>query len=431
MTWWPGSGRRFEGASRPCEPAAPPNCGCPAETASPARPAAAALGPHHGADHLPLVPGQHRRGRRVGRVPRVAVQAAHPPCRDRVKRQALDQRVGILQPPVLDPGPALEDPEILLDLPTGLVPTHDPFRPRRRRSPLARQQQPLQRFVSRRRLDLQNAHRPRRHRTVRRPVLRRLQFHPPDAQLGLRRPLPARPLPALRVDRHLPPGLHRHLEVRLRRQRPPHRRLQLRVPDLHPPPPARVRPHQPRLVRMRRLPLQQSVNVALPVPDHHHPRPGTRPPQRPALIESPEPAPTLLLKFRRRFRFRPRPRLQPAHPQRPPPLGEHHRRMHEQTPRAARPLPKRSQPRRALPQTRVVQRRRVLHQQYRRLRPAALHQRLPMRLQDVLAVHLASGPSRHKFRIDGLGSNDVFLLHRTLAVRGECPATLFLVVAMH
>ncbi len=98
------------------------------------------------------------------------------------------------------------------------------------------------------------------------------------------------------------------------------------------------------LVRMRSLPLQQLVNVALAVPDHHHPRPGTRPPQRPALIEPPEPAPALLLPFHRRFGFRPRPRLQPAHPQRPPSLGKRHRRMHEQTPCAALTLPKRSQP---------------------------------------------------------------------------------------
>ena len=89
-----------------------------------------------------------------------------------------------------------------------------------------------------------------------------------------------------------------------------------------------------------------------------------------------------------RLGFRPRPRLQAAHPQRPPTLGERHRRMHEQTPRVARPLLKRSQPLRALPQTGVVERRRVLHQQHRRLPPAARHQRLPVRLQNVVARHL-------------------------------------------
>ena len=293
------------------------------------------------------------------------------------------------QPPVFDPGSALEDPEILFDPPTGLVPPHDPFRPFRRRAPLARHQQPFQRRAPRRRVGLQYPHHPRRYRPIRWPVLRRQQFHLPDAQLGHRRPRRPRPLPALRADPHRPTRLHRRLEVRLRRQRPNHRRPQLPVPHLHPPLPARTRPHhQTGLVGMRRLPLQQVVDVALPVPDHHHPRPGARPTQRPALVEPPEPAPALLLPLRRRFGLRTRPRLQAAHPQRPTPLGERHRRMHEQAPRAARPLLKRTQPPRARLQTRVVQRRRVLHQQHRRRLPAALHQRFPVRLQNVFAAHL-------------------------------------------
>ena len=118
------------------------------------------------------------------------------------------------------------------------------------------------------------------------------------------------------------------------------------------------------------------------------PRLRAGPPQRPALIESPEPAPTLLLPLRRRRGFRPRPRLQTAHPQRPPTRRERHRRMHEQAPRAALAVLKRTQTRRAVLQPRVVQRRRVLNQQHRRLGPAALHQRLTMRLQNVLAAHL-------------------------------------------
>ena len=62
--------------------------------------------------------------------------------------------------------------------------------------------------------------------------------------------------------------------------------------------------------------------------------------------------------------------------------------MHEQTPRAARTFLKRTQPLRALLQPGVVQRRRILHQQHRRFLPAAFHQRLAVRLQDVVAMHL-------------------------------------------
>ena len=124
-------------------------------------------------------------------------------------------------------------------------------------------------------------------------------------------------------------------------------------------------------------------------PTTHHPRLRAGPPQRPALIESPEPAPTLLLPLRRRRGFRPRPRLQTAHPQRPPTRRERFTAcMHEQAPRAALAGLKRTQTRRAVLQPRVVQRRRVLNQQHRRLGPAALHQRLTMRLQNVLAAHL-------------------------------------------
>ena len=62
--------------------------------------------------------------------------------------------------------------------------------------------------------------------------------------------------------------------------------------------------------------------------------------------------------------------------------------MHEQPARAAGPLLQRPQTLRAVFQPAAVQRRRVLHQKHRRLQPAALHQRLPVRLQNVLATHL-------------------------------------------
>ena len=147
-----------------------------------------------------------------------------------------------------------------------------------------------------------------------------------------------------------------------------------------------ARTTRPRLRRMLGLPLQQGVDVALPVPDHHHPRLRAGPPQRPALIEPPEPAPALLLPLRRRLGFRPRPRLQPAHPQRPPTRRERHRRMHEQAPRATPTLLKRTQTRRAVLQPRVAAS--SCPAQHRRCLPAALHQRLTVRLQDVLVTHL-------------------------------------------
>ena len=129
--------------------------------------------------------------------------------------------------------------------------------------------------------------------------------------------------------------------------------------------------------------------MSLSVPDHDHPRVRAGPSQFPALIEPPEPAPALLLALRLRLGFRPRPRLQAAHPQRPPTGCECHRRVHEQPPRAAVPLLQRPQSLCAVLQPAVIQRRRVLHQQYRRLQPAALHQRLPVRLQNVFATHPA------------------------------------------
>ena len=256
--------------------------------------------------------------------------------------------------------------------------------------PLARHQQPFQRRVSRRRVGLQHPHRPRRHRTVAGPVLRGLQGQPRDAQLRHRRPPPPRPLPALRVDEHLPPRLHRLLEIQLRRQIPAHRRPRRRVPHLHLPLPARVRPHhQPRLGRVLRLPLQQAVDVASPGPRPPPPAsPGTpaptpgpdRTPGTTAGSPSPAPPPA-------------RPPAAPTSPARPPPSGRRPAvnatgRVHEQAPRAALAALKRTQALRAVLQPRVVQRRRVLHQQHRRLLPAALHQRLAVRLQDVLDAHL-------------------------------------------
>ena len=106
-----------------------------------------------------------------------------------------------------------------------------------RRSPLARHQQPLQRRLSRRRSRSPARAPPTpRHRTVVRPLLRRLQFHLPEAQLGQRRPLPHAPAlpPCAPIRAPAPAGPHRRLEVRLRFQRPQHRRPQVRVP--HPPP---------------------------------------------------------------------------------------------------------------------------------------------------------------------------------------------------
>ena len=116
----PAKGADSSAASPRCGPAAPPSSGCAAGTADRARPAEATARPHDDADHLSLVAGQHLRGRCLGLVPRVAVQAEHPPRCDRVERQALHQRVRIQQPPVLDPRPRLEHPEILLDPPPHL-----------------------------------------------------------------------------------------------------------------------------------------------------------------------------------------------------------------------------------------------------------------------------------------------------------------------
>ena len=95
-----------------------------------------------------------------GASPRVAVQSEQAPGRHGVERQALRDAVPVPQPAVLDARPALEHAEELLDAPARLVAAHDALGRLRRRLPVARHQQPVQRLAAGRRARLPHLHHP-------------------------------------------------------------------------------------------------------------------------------------------------------------------------------------------------------------------------------------------------------------------------------
>ena len=185
------------------------------------------------------------------------------PGRDGVEGQALDQRV--------HPQPSVHLEHPYSSIPQRASSAHDPFD--RRRPPLARHQQPFERLVQRR-LGLQHAHHPRRHRSVLWPVRWRLQRH---SRCATRSPPSAPAAPACRPARRpAPPD-----------RSSPASRSPAAIPACAASSPAGAGPTPAPAAAGSRSPAPEVRPQVVPLQQPGLSRSGAGPPQRPALIESP------------------------------------------------------------------------------------------------------------------------------------------------